>query len=602
MGKAQFNSGTGCGNQEPLAVIGMSCRFPGGIETPAEYWKFLRTGQSGISEVPPDRWPRDELFSAEPGVAGKTTLKAGGFLENPGLFDAAAFSIKTDEAAAMDPQHRIALELARDAIEDGNILIDPSVGSNIGVFLGLSSFEYFYRFVQRPLSQLNAHVGLGNSMGVAAGRIAFTFGLHGPCMVVDATCASSLVAVHLAAQSLRNGECTAALAGGLHLMMSPVPAVIGSQANMVSVQGQCRPFDAAADGFLRGEGGGFVLLKLLSRALEDRDAIRALIPGTAAGQNGASFGLGAPSSAAQKRLIERALLNAGLSPSEVDYVEAHGTGTVIGDAIEVGALASVFGADRPDGNNLRIGSVKASIGHLEAAAGFAGLCKVILMIEHGQFVPSLNFATPNPKIRWSRIPVTVNTSTSDWETDGIRNAGVNAFGFNGANAHVIVSQFARPEKQTCCAANARTSHTLVITATSPAGLRKLARRHSEALRGLGPSALRDYCFTNNTRRQQHPYRCAITASTPEAMVQQLDSYADGQNTISNAAENSTTALSGAGHPDKSFHIDTGSEGKLVRIPTTPFDRQLYWSLAESSSCDRAFDRSEEAASFLGVPR
>jgi acyl transferase domain-containing protein len=526
MNKAQFNPGRGRSVQEPLAVTGMSCRFPGGIETPAQYWKFLHAGRSGISEVPPDRWALEELFSPTPGVAGKTTLKVGGFIDNPGLFDAAAFSIKADEAAAMDPQHRIALELARDAIEDANILLDSSAGSNIGVFLGLSSFEYFYRFVQRPLSRLNAHVGLGNSMGVAAGRIAFAFGFHGPCMVIDATCASSLVAVHLAAQSLRNGECTAALAGGVHLMLSPVPAVIGSQANMVSVQGQCRPFDAAADGFLRGEGGGFVVLKLLSRALEDGDAIRALIPGTAAGQNGASFGLGAPSSSAQKRLIEQALSNAGVEPSEVDYVEAHGTGTVIGDAIEVGALASVFGADRTQGNNLQIGSVKASIGHLEAAAGFAGLCKVILMLEQGQFVPSLNFDSPNPKVRWSRIPVSVSTATCDWKKDGIRAAGVNAFGFNGANAHVVVSQFSQPESGTYRKSATRGSHTLALTAPSPAALQKLARRHSEAMLQLHPPALDDYCFTNNTRRQQYRHRLAISASTPAAMANQLNSHAD----------------------------------------------------------------------------
>jgi acyl transferase domain-containing protein len=413
----------------------MACRFPGGADDPERFWRLLADGIDAVTEVPADRWDGGALYDADPDAAGKTYSRHGGFLPGIDQFDADFFGIAPREAASVDPQQRLLLEVAWEALERAGLPPSRLAGSRTGVYVGISSDDYL-RLAAAEREAIDAWLAIGTVHSVAAGRIAYALGLVGPAVAVDTACSSSLVAVHLACQALRQGECDLALAGGSNLVLSPEFTINFCQARMLSASGRCRSFDAGADGFVRGEGAGVVVLRPLSRAHSLGEPVLAVIRGTAVNQDGRTSGLTVPSGPSQAALIREALSRAGVLPDEVGYVEAHGTGTALGDPIEVGALGSVFGEGRRE-RPLLLGSVKANIGHLESAAGVAGLIKTVLSLRHGVVPGQLHYERPNPHVAWERLPLRVAREAVDWPA-GRRIAGVSSFGFSGTNAHVVV--------------------------------------------------------------------------------------------------------------------------------------------------------------------
>jgi acyl transferase domain-containing protein len=424
--------------RDPIAIVGMSCRFPGGADDPAAFWELLRSGTDAITDIPRDRWDLDAYYDADPRTPGKMYARHGGFITGVDQFDPQFFEIAPKEAAALDPQHRLLLELTWQAFADAGLPRECVTGINAGVFVGITNHDY-ERVLTRAGgdARVDAYFSSGNTLNAAAGRLAYVFGLRGPAIAIDTACSSSLVAVHLACQSLRRGECELAVAAGVNLILSPEGHIALSRARMVAPDGRCKTFAAAADGYVRGEGGGVVILKRLSDALAAGDAPLAIIRGSAVNQDGASGGFTVPSRTAQQALLRRALDDAGLDARDVSYVEAHGTGTPLGDPIEAGALADVYGAQRSKAQPLLIGSLKTNIGHLESAAGIAGLIKVALAVGHDEIPPHLHFDEPSPHIPWSDVPLRVVTEATPWPA-ATRRAGLSAFGASGTNAHVIV--------------------------------------------------------------------------------------------------------------------------------------------------------------------
>jgi acyl transferase domain-containing protein/acyl carrier protein len=507
---------------EPIAIVGVACRFPAAVDLDA-YWRLLHRGKDAISEVPPERWDVDALFDSDPDAPGKTYARWGGFLEGVDRFDPLFFGISPHEAAGMDPQQRLLLEVSWEAIENAGVPATGLMNSATGVFIGISTNDYQQLQARGGLSQINAYMGTGINSSVASGRIAYLWGLQGPTVSLDTACSSSLVALHLACQSLRGGECDQALAGGVNLILSPEYTIAFSKARMLSPDGRCKTFDAAANGYVRGEGCGVVMLKRLSDALEHGDEIKALIRGTAINQDGPSSALTAPNGPAQQAVIRRALANGRVDPGQVSYVEAHGTGTSLGDPIEVQALGSVFGAGRGDGNRLAIGSVKTNIGHLEAAAGMAGLIKVVLALQHREIPPHLHLQAINPHFSLAELPVAIPTTPTPWSpVAGLRIAGVSAFGFSGTNAHVVLEQ--PPALQAAPSElPERAAHIFCLSAKNGAALEDLAQRCERHL-AAADAALPDLCFSANTGRTHHEHRLAVVAGTVDQARDRLRRY------------------------------------------------------------------------------
>ena len=386
---------------EPIAIVGIGCRFPGGASDPQSFWDLLAEGRDTISEVPGDRWDIDALFDPDPDAPGRICVRNGGFLDKVDEFDPTFFGITPREALTMDPQQRLLLEVTWEALENGGIPAERLVGTPTGVFIGICNSDHYQRLVHRGANMIDAYLASGNAHSVAAGRISYCLGLQGPSLAVDTACSSSLVALHLACKSLRSGETNMAICGGVNVMCSPETTIALTKAHMLAPDGRCKTFDAAADGFSRGEGCGVLVLKRLGDAVSSQDRILALIRGTAANQDGRSGGLTVPNGPAQEAVIRSALADAQVKPSEIGYVEAHGTGTSLGDPIEVRALGRALGAGRQLNDPLLIGSVKTNFGHLELAAGIAGVIKVILSFQHERIPPHLHFREPNPHIAWA---------------------------------------------------------------------------------------------------------------------------------------------------------------------------------------------------------
>jgi len=424
---------------EPIAIIGMACRFPGNADQTEEFWNNLLEGKDGLEEVPANRWDINDYYDPDRKKPGKMVTRKGGFISGIDQFDANFFHISPKEAELLDPNQRIALETAWHAIEDARIDPKTLMDTSTGVFMGVMFHDYDVLLekaglTQQPLSYLN----LGTSQGAVAGRISYSLGLQGPSMVIDTACSSSLTVLHEACQHLRNDECNLALAGGVNLMLLPEVSIGFSQANMLSPDGSCKSFSDDANGYVRSEGCGVVVLKKLKSALRDGDRILAVIKGSAVNQDGASSGMTAPNRLAQQDLLAQALAMANVSPNDIDYIEAHGTGTPLGDPIEIGAIEQVYqGRDK----TLYIGSVKSNIGHLEAAAGMAGLMTVILSLKHECIPANLHFRALNPRIHLDTIPAKIPTMPIAWKkTDKPRRAEINSFGFTGTNVHVIVEE------------------------------------------------------------------------------------------------------------------------------------------------------------------
>ncbi|MGQ4807007.1 hypothetical protein NKDENANG_00345 [Candidatus Entotheonellaceae bacterium PAL068K] len=510
---------------EPIAIIGMGCRFPGGADAPEAFWQVLQGGVDAITEVPAERWDLEAYYDAESRTPGKSYVRSAGFLPRVDLFDPQFFSISPREAVSMDPQQRLLLEVSWEALEHAG-QFSHLAGSPTGVFVGITSYDYGTLMLSGNLSQLDAYFISGNVLNAAAGRLSYTLGLQGPSMAIDTACSSSLVAIHLACQSLRNGECRQALAGGSNVILLPDSMVALCQAGVLAVDGRCKTFDAAADGYGRGEGCGVLVLKRLSDAVADGDHILALIRGSAVNQDGPSGGFTVPNGAAQQDLIRRALAMARIEPAAVDYVEAHGTGTSLGDPIEVRALTAVLGQGRLSERPLRIGSVKTNIGHLESAAGVAGVIKVVLSLQHGEIPPHLHFNTPNPHIDWEHLPVRVPTDLTPWPAETSRIAAVSSFGFSGTNAHVILE--AAPQPAGAAAALERPLHLLTLSAKTEAALQQLAQRYDQHLATHTDAPLGNICFSAATGRLHFAHRLSVVAASVPQMRQQLSAFLAGR--------------------------------------------------------------------------
>jgi acyl transferase domain-containing protein/acyl-CoA synthetase (AMP-forming)/AMP-acid ligase II/pimeloyl-ACP methyl ester carboxylesterase/acyl carrier protein len=486
-------------SQSPVAIMGMDCRFPG-ANNPAEFWQLLREGRDAITQS--DRW-------------GQSTW--GGFIEDVDKFDARFFGITPREANYIDPQQRLLLEVSWSALETAAIAPESLAGSRTGVFIGISSSDYSQLKFHYG-SEVNAYTGTGNAHSIAANRLSYILDLKGPSLAVDTACSSSLVAVHLAVQSLRNGECDRAIVGGVNLMLSPELTETFSQAGMMATDGRCKTFDAAADGYVRGEGCGVVILKRLDEAIADGDNVLAVIQGSAVSQDGRSNGLTAPNGLAQQEVIRRALGNAGIKPEEIGYIESHGTGTSLGDPIEVNSLKAVLSGE----HRCYLGSLKTNIGHLEAAAGIAGLIKTVLCLQHREIPPNLHFKQLNPHIDLTDSAIAIPTQLQPWQSDRPRWGGVSSFGFGGTNAHVILG-----ETGVSAATDSnweRELHLLTLSAKTQPALVDLVGQYRNYLNTHPQVPLGDICFTANTGRNHWDIRLALTGESHEELTAKLGDY------------------------------------------------------------------------------
>src|SRR5271157_5621227 len=422
---------------EPVAVVGIGCRFPGDVAGPDSFWDLLVEGRNAISRVPADRWDADTFYDPDPLTPGRMTTKWGGFVPDIAGFDAEFFGIAPREASAMDPQQRMLLEVSHEALENAGIPADSLGDSRTAVMMGVYFNEYQSMLAVSP-ERVDSYSGTGNAHSITVGRISYLLGLRGPAVAVDTACSSSLVAIHLACQSLRLRETDVALAGGVQLTLSPFTAIALSKWSALSPTGRCNSFDANADGFVRGEGCGVVVLKRLADALRDQDRVLAVVRGSATNQDGRSNGMTAPNALAQRDVITAALRLADVTADSVNYVETHGTGTVLGDPIEFESLAATYG--RGDGS-CALGSVKTNIGHLEAAAGVAGFIKTVLAVERGHIPCNLHFTRWNPAIDPSATRLFVPTESAPWPAAaGPRRGAVSSFGLSGTNAHMVIEQ------------------------------------------------------------------------------------------------------------------------------------------------------------------
>ncbi|MEO8900002.1 MAG: beta-ketoacyl synthase N-terminal-like domain-containing protein [Polyangiaceae bacterium] len=508
---------------EPIAIVGMSVRAPGGVHDVAAFADLLWAGRDAITDIPNERWPLADWFAEEQDAPGKMYTRYGGFLADVAGFDAEFFGIAPVEAASMDPQQRLVLELSWEALEHANHAPASLAGTRAGIYLGVSNSDYGRALFAQP-ELIDPYFSAGNAFSVAAGRVAYVLGCHGPAIAIDTACSSSLVGLHLAVQGLRRGDCDLALAGGVNLMLTPELNVNFSKAGMMSRDGRCRTFDAAASGYVRGEGGGIVVLRRLRDALAAGDRVLAVIRGSAINQDGRSNGLTAPNGPAQQAVLRAALADAGIPAAQVSYIEAHGTGTSLGDPIEVGAIAAVFSEGRAASAPLALGSVKTNIGHLEAAAGIVGVIKTVLALQRREVPPHLHLRTRNPLIDWNALPLTIPTTVTPWAAiDGRRVAGVSAFGFSGTNAHVVLE--AAPDRAHSAPTAARAPHVLALSARNPQALRELAQRYRETLAAL-PSTVsaRDVCHSANTGRTHFACRVSVLGATVPALVEALDRW------------------------------------------------------------------------------
>lgn len=505
-------------SNEDIAIIGMACRFPG-ADNIADFWHNLRNGLDSISTVPNNRWNADDFYNPEAGKPGFINNKLGGFLSDIDTFDAAFFGISPTEAETMDPQQRLLLECSWHSFEDAGITLHELNGSRTGVFVGISTNDYQELQLSNRF-QLNPYTGPGKAYSIAANRLSYFYNLTGPSLAIDTACSSSLVAVHQAVQSLRRGECNMAIAGGVNAIITPTTSIALSQAQMLSPDGHCKTFDARANGYVRSEGVGVVVLKKISDALKDGDHIHAIIKGSAINQDGRSNGLTAPNANAQKEVITNALTNSGLSPSMVEYIEAHGTGTALGDPIETSCLMQVYGQNRAQDQLCYWGSVKTNIGHLEAAAGIAGLIKSSLAISNGVIPPIYGFETLNEKIKIENTPFRITTELVEWSSHD-RYAGVSSFGFGGTNAHVILGS--PPTRENV----ATESHTvkqflLPISASSASSIHRMASHYRHIMQNLDHDASLQLCTQAKYRRSSLSLRSYVTGSSVDELVEKLN--------------------------------------------------------------------------------
>jgi len=582
---------------EPVAIVGMGCRFPGGANNPELYWRLLSEGTDAIREIPRERWSIGDYYDPNPDTPGKMSTRWGGFLDVPvDRFDAAFFRVSPREAMSLDPQHRLLLEVVWEALEDAGQVPSALSGTSCAFYSGISTGDY-HLVISREggASSIDGYAAIGTASSAAAGRISHFLRIHGPSMSVDTACSSSLVAVHLACQSLQRRESSIALASGVNLMLSPEATIAFSKSRMMSSTGRCRTFDAGADGYVRGEGCGVVVLKRLSDARRDGDRVLALIRGSAVNHDGPSGGITVPNGNAQEAVIREALQRAGVEPSQIGYVEAHGTGTPLGDPIEIRALAAALApqdtADRP----VYVGSAKTNIGHLEAASGMAGLIKTVLSLRNGVIPAHLHLHELNPHIGAAGFPFRIPTAPVAWEPrEGRRLGSVSSFGFAGTNAHVVLENAPaagapRDEEPS--------PRLLVLSARSRAAVVELAERYAAFLDAHPEIPLGDICFTAATGRTHFAARLAVVASGREEMRRILAAGAAGEkvegffvgeratagDTPQDARGLSLDDLAARYASGADFDwagLYAGQDCRRVSLPNYPFERRRYWIAPE----------------------
>ncbi|MGD1808021.1 SDR family NAD(P)-dependent oxidoreductase [Dapis sp. BLCC M126] len=526
---------------EAIAIIGIGCRFPGNANTPESFWELLSNGKDSVKEIPLERWDLDYYYDPNPETPGKMYIRHAALVDQVDRFDPIFFSISGREAHSLDPQQRLILEVTWEALERGGINPQQLENTQTGVFLGIGQNDYANLGLNQ-VEDVSPYDVTGNTFCFAAGRLSYFLGLQGPSMAIDTACSSSLVALHEACQSLRQGESNLALAGGVQLILSPQVTTGLSRTKALSPDGKCKTFDAAADGYGRGEGCGIVVLKRLSDALKDGDNICAVIRGSAVNHDGPSGGLTVPNKLAQEKLIQQALKAAKVEPLQVSYVEAHGTGTSLGDPMEVRALASVFEQGRDRENPLHIASVKTNIGHLEPAAGIAGVIKVVLQLQHQKIAPHLNFANPNPYIDWENMPFKVPTQLTPWlSSEEKRVAGVSSFGMSGTNAHIVLEEAptevgtqnpeASPQPPFERGGELeRPVHILTLSAKTEKALGDLVNSYQSYLEAENnDNELGDICYTANIGRAKFDHTLAVLASEKQDLIKKLKQYKEGEN-------------------------------------------------------------------------
>jgi len=510
--------------QQGIAIVGMAFRFPGGLTDETSLWHALERGHDLVTAIPAERWAVDELQHPKRTEPGRSITFAAGVLSRIDEFDAAFFGISPREAASLDPQQRLLLELSWEAMENAGIVPSSLAGTECAVYVGISSLDYGTRGLD-DLASMSSHSMTGNTLSLAANRLSYVFDLRGPSLAVDTACSSSLVALHHACRALQTGEAPAALVGGVSLLLHPYPFVGFTKASMLSADGRCKVFDASGNGYVRAEGGAVLLLKPLDRALADGDDIQAVILASGVNADGAQkTGITIPSRDGQAALMRQVLAKSGLSAHDIDFIEAHGTGTAVGDPIETAAIGAVYGhgRDKP----LPIGSVKANLGHMEAASGMAGLVKAILALKHRALPPQIHLATPNPHIDFAGLNLQPVREYTRLEKSGPLVAGVNSFGFGGANAHVLIAEYPRQDRAALPRAPA-TLPPLVLSARSDAALRALAGRYVPLLDGATPQAYYDIAYAAAYRRERLDKRLALVAANPLEAKEKLDSFAHG---------------------------------------------------------------------------
>ncbi len=548
--------------REPIAIIGMSCRFPGARDID-EFWSNILNGVDSVGQIPEDRWDIDQFYSADR-EPGKMYTREGGFLDDIADFDAAFFNISDQEACWIDPQHRMLLENSYRALEDAGISTHPLADSNVGVFMGIMGQDYAFLPRLDDDQIIKAFQGAGLSHSAGVGRISYVFGFEGPSIAVDTASSSSLVALYQAVRSLQDGNCNMALAGGANAILAPVNSLLMSKAALLSPDGRCKSFSASADGFGRGEGCGVVVLKRLSDAQRDGDRIMAVVRGGAVVHNGFSGGITSPSGKSQARAINQALQDAQIAPSQVQYLEAHGTGTEFGDPMELTAAAAVYGKGRKPDQPLLVGSVKANISHLEAAGGVSGLIKTVLALHHGVIPPQVHFEQPSPHIPWNRLPVKIVTQRTDWPAVDERIAAVTALGLVGTNAHIVLSSappIPTPPRESTDVSNqlparvstpslapARPSQLLVLSARGERALYELADSYHQFIRTHRELDLADICHTAAVGRRHYEHRLALHVSSADAALQKLASFLGTQHSGHRSANNGSPLSKGNGKP------------------------------------------------------
>lgn len=575
------------GLHEPIAIIGIGCRFPGEITDPETFWQLLASGGDAITDIPCDRWDNQKYYDPNQATPGKMYIRQGGFLSNLQDFDAQFFRIAPREVISLDPQQRLLLEVSWEALESAGIAPESLNGSQTGVFIGICGNDNWHRLLKRDQTEIDAYLTTGNTHSIAAGRLSYSLGLTGPSLAVDTACSSSLVAVHLAISSLRNGECDLALAGGVNIILLPEVSINFSKARMLSPDGRCKTFDASANGFVRSEGCGMIILKRLSDALNSKDHILAVIRGSAINQDGRSSGLTVPNGPAQQAVIRQALNNAKIKPEQVNLLETHGTGTALGDPIEVGALGEVFSQNLL----LHLGAVKANIGHTEASAGIASLIKVVLALQHEKIPPQIHFKSPNPNIDWKNLPFTIPTQVIPWKRGNMsRLAGVSSFGFSGTNAHVVLEEAPFQEIQN----NDIAPHLFTLSAKSEKALQELAQKYLVFFSSHPNLSFTDVCFTVNTGRSHFTYRLGIIASSIDELQQKLNLFINGQITddifygqipsgkssrvslINQLDIRAIGQLYLQGESINWTELYQDQPCRKVNLPTYPFQRQRFW--------------------------